>query len=128
MAYNLLEALRFFGRAREDAEILDLPGESLIFCGLNYAAFNAALLAQPVEGDASELDRLIRLPLPGSTPAASGGPIGSARIFSTRRCAARPRASSPARPAALDGSARNVHREARATAPQAALARNPAGG
>ncbi len=60
VAYNLLEALRFFGKAREDAEILDLPGESLIFCGLNYAAFNAALLAQPVEGDASELDRLIQ--------------------------------------------------------------------
>lgn len=60
MADNLLEALRFFGQARENAEILDLPGESLIFCGLNYAAFNAALLARPVEGDASELDQLIQ--------------------------------------------------------------------
>lgn len=60
VADNLLEALRFFGQAREDAEILDLPGVSLIFCGLNYAAFNAALLAKPVEGDANDLDRLIQ--------------------------------------------------------------------
>ena len=46
---NLLEALRFFGEARKDAEIQDLPGLSLIFCGLNYAAFNAALMAQPID-------------------------------------------------------------------------------
>jgi len=59
VAENLLEALRFFGQAREDAEIVDLPGVSLIFCGLNYAAFNAALLAEPIQGEAGELDRLI---------------------------------------------------------------------
>jgi ribosomal protein S18 acetylase RimI-like enzyme len=61
VARNLLEALRFFGQARADAEIRDLPGVSLIFCGLNYAAFNAALQAQPIEGDADaqELGRLI---------------------------------------------------------------------
>ncbi len=59
VAENLLEALRFFGRARADAEIRDLPGVSLIFCGLNYAAFNAALQARPIEGDAQELGRLI---------------------------------------------------------------------
>lgn len=59
VAENLVEALRFFGRARADAEIRDLPGLCLIFCGLNYAAFNAALLAQPIEGDAQELGRLI---------------------------------------------------------------------
>lgn len=58
---NLLEALRFFGHARPDAEIVDLPGLSLIFCGLNYAAFNAALQAQPIEDDAQELTRLIEL-------------------------------------------------------------------
>jgi ribosomal protein S18 acetylase RimI-like enzyme len=61
VARNLLEALRFFGQARADAEIRDLPGVSLIFCGLNYAAFNAALQAQPIEGDARELSRLIDL-------------------------------------------------------------------
>ena len=61
VARNLLEALRFFGQARADAEIRDLPGVSLIFCGLNYAAFNAALQAQPIEGDAQELGRLIDL-------------------------------------------------------------------
>lgn len=59
MARNLLEALRFFGQARADAEIRDLPGVSLIFCGLNYAAFNAALQARPIESDAHELGRLI---------------------------------------------------------------------
>ena len=63
VARNLLEALRFFGQARADAEIQDLPGVSLIFCGLNYAAFNAALQARPIEGaaDAQELGRLIDL-------------------------------------------------------------------
>ena len=61
VAGNLLEALRFFGQARQDAEIRDLPGVSLIFCGLNYAAFNAALQARPIEGDAVELTRLIEL-------------------------------------------------------------------
>jgi GNAT superfamily N-acetyltransferase len=61
VADNLLAALRFFGQARDDAKILDLPGVSLIFCGLNYAAFNAALLAGPVEGDAAELNRLIEV-------------------------------------------------------------------
>lgn len=59
VAGNLLEALRFFGQARPDAQIRDLPGISLIFCGLNYAAFNAALQAQPIQGDAQELSRLI---------------------------------------------------------------------
>jgi ribosomal protein S18 acetylase RimI-like enzyme len=59
VAENLLEALRFFGQARADAEIKDLPGVSLIFCGLNYAAFNAALLARPIDGGAQDLDRLI---------------------------------------------------------------------
>lgn len=59
VAENLLEALRFFGQARADAEIRDLPGLSLIFCGLNYAAFNAALQARPIEGDSQELSHLI---------------------------------------------------------------------
>jgi GNAT superfamily N-acetyltransferase len=59
VAGNLIEALRFFGQARRDAEIQDLPGLSLIFCGLNYAAFNAALMANPIDGDRTELERLI---------------------------------------------------------------------
>ncbi len=61
VADNLVEALRFFGRARKDAEIRDLAGVSLIFCGLNYAAFNAALLTRPLENDAAELARLIQV-------------------------------------------------------------------
>lgn len=36
-----------------------MPGVSLIFCGLNYAAFNAALLAEPIDSDLSALDRVI---------------------------------------------------------------------
>jgi len=60
VASNLIEALQFFGKARHDGEIQSVPGLSLIFCGLNYAAFNAALMAQPVDGDERELERLIR--------------------------------------------------------------------
>ncbi len=61
VADNLLQALRFFGQARQDAEIRDVPGMTLIFCGLNYAAFNAALLARPIETDRNELVRSIQL-------------------------------------------------------------------
>jgi ribosomal protein S18 acetylase RimI-like enzyme len=61
VAENLLQALRFFGYARNTGEIHDLPGVSLIFCGLNYAAFNAALLAQPIDGEEQELARLIQV-------------------------------------------------------------------
>ena len=60
IADNLVEALRFFGRARQDAEIRDLPGLTLIFCGLNYAAFNAALITRPLD-DGHELERLIQI-------------------------------------------------------------------
>ena len=59
VAQNLLRALRFFGQARNTAEIRDIPGVSLIFCGLNYAAFNAALVAEPIDSDARALDRII---------------------------------------------------------------------
>lgn len=61
MAENLLQALRFFGHARIGSEIQDLPGVSLIFCGLNYAAFNAALLAQPIETNSGDLSRLVEI-------------------------------------------------------------------
>lgn len=61
VAENLLKALRFFGHAQKTSEIQDLPGVSLIFCGLNYAAFNAALLARPVPSDPAELSRLIQI-------------------------------------------------------------------
>ena len=58
---NLVEALRFFGRARPHAEVRDLTGVSLIFCGLNYAAFNAALLTAPIDNDNTSLVRLIEV-------------------------------------------------------------------
>jgi len=61
VAENLLRALRFFGQARIGSEIRDLPGVSLIFCCMDYAAFNAALLAQPIEADVRELARLIEV-------------------------------------------------------------------
>ena len=61
VAENLLEALRFFGHARAGSEIIDLPGVSLVFCGLNYAAFNAALLSRPVEAKHQELSRLVEI-------------------------------------------------------------------
>ena len=61
VAQNLLRALRFFGQARNTGEIRDIQGVSLIFCGLNYAAFNAALVAEPIDSDARALDRVIDL-------------------------------------------------------------------
>jgi hypothetical protein len=68
---NLLEAMRFFGNARSDGAVKDLPGVCLITCGLNYAAFNAAVLSEPILGDAGQLRRNIEtgggaLPKPGS--------------------------------------------------------------
>ena len=59
VAQNLLRALRFFGQARNTGEVRDLPGVTLIFCGLNYAAFNAALVAGPIESDPRALNRMI---------------------------------------------------------------------
>jgi len=61
VAQNLLRALRFFGQARNTAEIRDADGVSLIFCGLNYAAFNAALLAESIDSDPRALDRVIEI-------------------------------------------------------------------
>jgi ribosomal protein S18 acetylase RimI-like enzyme len=61
VAENLVCALRFFGHARGNGDIRDLPGVSLITCGLNYAAFNAALLSKPIESDARELSQLIEV-------------------------------------------------------------------
>lgn len=59
---NLLEAMRFFGRARLNGEVLEHPGVCQIFCGLNYAAFNAAVLSGPVGSEAAELRRRIQVP------------------------------------------------------------------
>lgn len=61
VAENLLLALRFFGYARTGAEIEDLSGVTLIYCGMNYAAFNAALLCQPIEADPRGLERIIEV-------------------------------------------------------------------
>jgi len=59
---NLTEALRFFGRARHDAEIHEMPGVAVIYCGLDYAAFNAAVLSRPISDDAAELEQRIHAP------------------------------------------------------------------
>lgn len=51
--------MRFFGRARDSGQVLDQPGVCLISCGLNYAAFNAAVLSTPVGPPDGELaDRI----------------------------------------------------------------------
>jgi GNAT superfamily N-acetyltransferase len=62
VAKNLLEAMRFFGNARPAGEVLDLPGLSVIYSGLDYAAFNAALLAEPVGGDGNLLRHRVEVP------------------------------------------------------------------
>ena len=59
---NLTEAMRFFGRARQDGEVHDLPGVAVIYCGLDYAAFNAAVMSQPIRGDSAALERSIERP------------------------------------------------------------------
>lgn len=59
---NLLEAMQFFGRARHDGNVQHCPGVCLISCGLNYAAFNAAVLAEPIGRDSNELRRCIEIP------------------------------------------------------------------
>lgn len=59
---NLTEAMRFFGRAREDAEIREIPGVTVIYCGLDYAAFNAAVLSAPISGEAGEIEQRIHPP------------------------------------------------------------------
>jgi len=55
---NLLEAMRFFGRARQNGDVLEQSGVCLVSCGLNYAAFNAAVLAEPVCADLNDLRRI----------------------------------------------------------------------
>lgn len=60
MSGNLVEAMRFFGRARTNGEIQEIPGVCLISCGLNYPAFNAAILSAPVGPYASELRQRIQ--------------------------------------------------------------------
>lgn len=59
---NLVEAMRFFGRARENAEVREYPGASVIYCGLNYAAFNAVVMGATVDDGASGLQRRIDEP------------------------------------------------------------------
>jgi GNAT superfamily N-acetyltransferase len=53
--------MRFFGRARDSGEVRDLAGVCLVVSGLNYAAFNAALLAEPIESDSNELAHHLQL-------------------------------------------------------------------
>lgn len=60
-AQNLLQAMRFFGSPRKTGEIRDLPGVSLVNCGLNYAAFNAALLSEPLGPDSNTFRQRIQM-------------------------------------------------------------------
>ena len=62
VADNLSWAMQFFGRARKGGEVHNHPGVCVISCGLNYAAFNAAVLTEPVGADTRELTRRIQSP------------------------------------------------------------------
>src|SRR5579872_129909 len=62
IASNLVEAMRFFGRARADAEVHELPGVSVIYCGLDYAAFNAGVMGDTVVNGAADLEQRIAAP------------------------------------------------------------------
>ena len=59
---NLTEAMRFFGRSRDNGSVRELAGATLIYCGLDYAAFNAGVMSQPVSGDSAALDQSINGP------------------------------------------------------------------
>lgn len=61
-ANNLLTAMRFFGSSRKSGEIREMPGVCLVSCGLNYAAFNAALLSDPLGVDRNQLRQRIEAP------------------------------------------------------------------
>ncbi len=54
---NLREAMRFFGRARAEGEICDLPPLTVISSGVNYGVFNAAVLNSELHGDVEPLSR-----------------------------------------------------------------------
>jgi hypothetical protein len=56
---NLVAGMQYYGRARPSGEIHDLKDQCLIYCGLNYAAFNAAVLRAPMVSHPRELMRLI---------------------------------------------------------------------
>jgi ribosomal protein S18 acetylase RimI-like enzyme len=58
-AENLVAGMQYYGRARLTGEIQEHPDQCLIYCGLNYAAFNAAVLRAPMVSHARELMRLI---------------------------------------------------------------------
>lgn len=61
-AGNLVHAMKFFGSARPNGEIRELPGVCLISCGLNYAAFNAAVSSMPLAVDANEMRTRVQQP------------------------------------------------------------------
>src|SRR5579884_1594660 len=54
---NLREAMRFFGRARREGEIRDLPALTVISSGVDYGVFNAAVLCASLNGDVGALSR-----------------------------------------------------------------------
>ena len=59
---NLAEAMRFFGRARPDGEVHEMPGVSVIYCGLDYAAFNAGVMGDSAVKDAADMRQRIESP------------------------------------------------------------------
>jgi len=54
--------MQFFGRARKGGTVSNHPGVCIVSCGLNYAAFNAAILSERVGSDARELTNRIDIP------------------------------------------------------------------
>jgi ribosomal protein S18 acetylase RimI-like enzyme len=54
--------MRFFGRAREDGEVCEQPGVAVIYCGLDYAAFNTAVMSHPVSPGGGELESRVNGP------------------------------------------------------------------
>jgi GNAT superfamily N-acetyltransferase len=56
---NLRATMRYFSLARPGAEVRDLPGISVVYSGVDFAVFNAALLSSPVASAGNDLERRI---------------------------------------------------------------------
>ncbi len=59
---NLRSAMRFFGQATEEGEVIEESGLAIISSGLDYGVFNLAMLAGPVPRDQHAIERSLEIP------------------------------------------------------------------
>lgn len=59
---NLRSAMRFFGRATEEGEVLEEPGVTIISSGIDYGVFNLTMLSPPVPHGEDGIERCLAIP------------------------------------------------------------------